>query len=336
MNFFSRKNTILFFTCSFLLFSCNRNPLKVDVKSIEVKPEILRFDIDLFESKLNTLEAFKAKYGSFLPDYIYGIMGFEGDEKTAFNQLMMFKNDPNAKKVYEHTKEQFKDFTPYENEIKKAYQYFKYYYPEEVVPKIITYTSNFSFYINPVGQDYIGIGLDMHLGENFTPYKYAEIENYWHKILTPQTIVLHQILAHANDKFTRNISDNPTFLDKAIYEGKLLYFTDATLLDMKDNVKIGMSEKEYAWCLAEEQNIWNYFVTKKLIYESDSRKYTRFFKEGPKTIAEDMAEDAPPMLGKFIGWQIVRKYMTNKNPKLQDFMQNTNAAEILNDSKYKP
>jgi hypothetical protein len=72
-----------------------------------------------------------------------GIMGFEGNEQEAFNQLMMFKNDPNAKKQYQLVNQKYQNFEPYEKELTQAYKYFKYYFPKEEIPKIITFISNF-------------------------------------------------------------------------------------------------------------------------------------------------------------------------------------------------
>jgi hypothetical protein len=330
----------LFSSYSFALFilmfiSCTDNS-NVDVSDIKVELNIVRFEQDVFENKLNTFEAFKSKYGSFVNDYNMGIMGFNGNEQEAFNQLMMFKNDPNAKKQYQLVKEKYGNFEVYEKELTLAYQYFKYYFPKQNIPKIITFISNFSFYMNPVGEDYIGISLDMHMGEDFKPYLFTNIENYWKKILTPKTIVLHHLLAHGNDLFYKsNLQKN--FLDEMVYQGKLLYFIDKTIPQLEDHIKIGMTPKEYEWCLKEEANIWSFFVKEKLIYETDARKYDRFFKEGPKTIASGVPEDAPPMLGKFLGWQLIRKYM-DKHPEtnLSDLMNQSNSLLILQESQYKP
>jgi hypothetical protein len=216
--------TALFFTVSLVLFSgCQSNPLDVDVSEVTVKVDILRFEVDLFENKLNTLEAFKAKYGAFVNDYTMGIMGFPGNENEAFAQLMLYKTDPNAKKLYQLVKEKYANFSVYEKELTQAYQYFKYYYPKDSIPVVITYISNFSLYMNPIGDGYIGISLDMHMGQDFPPYQYTNIENYWKKILIPQTISVHHITAHANDKFI-GYNRGKHFLDELVYQGKLLYF----------------------------------------------------------------------------------------------------------------
>jgi uncharacterized protein YjaZ len=329
--------TALFFTVSLVLFSgCQSNPLDVDVSEVTVKVDILRFEVDLFENKLNTLEAFKAKYGAFVNDYTMGIMGFPGNENEAFAQLMLYKTDPNAKKLYQLVKEKYDNFSVYEKELTQAYQYFKYYYPKDSIPVVITYISNFSLYMNPIGDGYIGISLDMHMGQDFPPYQYTNIENYWKKILIPQTISVHHITAHANDKFI-GYNRGKHFLDELVYQGKLLYFLDATLRQVPDPIKIGLTQEEFDWCVKEQSNIWSFFVKEQILYETDSRKFDRFFKEGPFTIASGVPEKSPPMLGRFIGWQLVKQYMS-KNPEvtLPDLMSTTKSEIILQKSRFKP
>jgi uncharacterized protein YjaZ len=329
--------TALFFSDSLLLFSGSQsNPLDVDVSEVTVKVDILRFEVDLFENKLNTLEAFKAKYGAFVNDYTMGIMGFPGNENEAFAQLMLYKTDPNAKKLYQLVKEKYANFSVYEKELTQAYQYFKYYYPKDSIPVVITYISNFSLYMNPIGDGYIGISLDMHMGQDFPPYQYTNIENYWKKILIPQTISVHHITAHANDKFI-GYNRGKHFLDEMVYQGKLLYFLDATLRQVPDPIKIGLTQEEFDWCVKEQSNIWSFFVKEQILYETDSRKFDRFFKEGPFTIASGVPEKSPPMLGRFIGWQLVKQYMS-KNPEvtLPDLMSTTKSEIILQKSRFKP
>jgi uncharacterized protein YjaZ len=329
--------TALFFSVSLFLFSgCQSNQLDVDVSEVTAKVDILRFEVDLFENKLNTLEAFKSKYGAFVNDYTMGIMGFPGNENEAFAQLMLYKTDPNAKRLYQLVKEKYGDFSVYEKELTQAYKYFKYYYPKDSIPVVITYISNFSLYMNPIGEGYIGISLDMHMGQDFPSYQYTNIENYWKKILIPQTISVHHIMAHANDKFI-GYNRGKHFLDEIVYQGKLLYFLDATLRQVPDPIKIGLTQEEFDWCVKEQSNIWSFFVKEQILYETDSRKFDRFIKEGPFTIASGVPEKSPPMLGRYIGWQLVKQYMS-KNPEvtLPDLMSTTKSEIILQKSRFKP
>jgi hypothetical protein len=332
------RNSAKAFAVFFILFlsGCKNNRLDIDISEIDVKLDIRRFEVDLFEHKLNDYGSFIAKYPSFLNDYTHAILGFQGNDTDAFNQLMLFKTDPNAKKMYGFVKAKFNDFSTYEKELTDAYKHVRYYFPNVKIPTIVTYTSNFSFYVNPVGQDYIGIALDMHMGKDFVPYNYTNIENYWKKILTPETIVTNHIMAHANDMFAKS-NKNDNFIDEIIYQGKLLYFLDATTPWVPDHVKIGMTEAELEWCKREEPNIWAFFVKEKYLYETDRRRFDRLIKEGPKTIASGVPADAPAMIGKFAGWMAVRKYMEENNDvSLQELMNDPKAKEILQKSGYKP
>jgi hypothetical protein len=336
MKFF--HNSTSAFAVFFILFftSCKNNNLDIDVSDIDVKLNIHRFEEDLFENKFNDYQGFSSKYPAFINDYNLAILGFQGTPQEAFGQLMLFKTDPNAKKMYELVHAKFHDFTPYEKELTKAYQHFKYYFPSVNIPDIVTYTSNFSFYMNPVGENYIGIALDMHMGQDFAPYKYTNIENYWKKILIPESIVTNHMLAHANDLFAKsNLNNN--FIDEIIYQGKLLYFLDATTPWVEDHVKIGMTKAELDWCKKEEHNIWAFFVKEKYLYETDHKKFDRLIKEGPKTIANGVPQDAPAMIGKYAGWMAVRQYMKEfSDVTLSELMNDGNARDILQKGGYKP
>ncbi|MGY8885381.1 MAG: gliding motility protein GldB-related protein, partial [Flavobacteriales bacterium] len=45
--------------------------------------------------------------------------------------------------------------------------------------------------------------------------------------------------------------------------------------------------------------------------------------------------DSPGMVGRFLGWQIVKSYMNNSESSVQQLMSK-NAEVLFNESKYKP
>jgi hypothetical protein len=331
------KAVIVGACCSLIFFtSCQKNRLDVDVSHIQVELTIQRFEQDLFNNQLtDTSKCFK-DYPYFYEDYTRGVLGFSGSNAEVFNQLMMYKTDVNAKKLYQWVNDQYKDFTPYKTALTDAYKHFKFYFPDESIPKIITYTSNFSFYMNPVGQDYIGIGLDMHLGKDFKVYDQTNIELYWRKMLIPETVVPFHMIAHANDLFMHT-NKGYNYTDEMIYQGKLLYFLDAMMPQLEDHFKIAMTPEELEWCRKEEHNIWSFLVKEKYIYSTNKRQYEKLLKEGPRTVLSGVPEQAPAMIGKYIGWMAVRKYM-NEHPDidLKTLMLNSNAQSILQESAYKP
>ena len=57
---------------------------------------------------------------------------------TAANYVGGFRNA--FEYLYDSAEARFKDFTPYENEIKNGLQFVKYYFPDYKIPnKIVTY-----------------------------------------------------------------------------------------------------------------------------------------------------------------------------------------------------
>lgn len=339
------KKIFLINTTAFVLFivlistGCNSNRLDVDVSNIKVELEVLRMDEDLFENKLNTYAEFKQKYKYFLSDYTNGILGFEGSDTAAFEQLMLYKTDMNTRKIYQSIKEQFKDFKLQKEELTNAYRHVKYYFPDIKIPKIITYVGfrdGFSLYINPVGEGYIGVATDMYLGANYKLYEYAKLEQFWRKNCMPQAIAKDNMMALANDMFLYT-NKAETFLDEMLYEGKLLYFLDATLPKLDDHIKIGLTKEEFEWCKSQEHDIWTFIVKEKLLYETNKKKYKKLLDEGPKTILENVPENAPAKLGRYAGWMAIRQLMNeNKDITIPDLMKNTDAKALLQKSGYKP
>jgi hypothetical protein len=72
-----------------------------------------------------------------------------------------------------------------------------------------------------------------------------------------------------------------------------------------------------------------------LLYKTDRQIISDFMNISPVT--PGMPSEAPGMLGVWVGWQIVKKYM-ELNPKtsLEDLFRMTDGRVILEGSKYKP
>lgn len=123
-----------------------------------------------------------------------------------------------------------------------------------------------------------------------------------------------------------------------VYNGKVLYFLDQVLPEnIPDSIKIGYTANQYNWCQNFEGNIWSYFLTQELIYQSDLQKIQTYITDGPFTPGLGDQKTSAPKLGFFIGWQIVKKYMKeNPDITLQQLIAETDSQKILTKSKYKP
>jgi uncharacterized protein YjaZ len=98
---------------------------------------------------------------------------------------------------------------------------------------------------------------------------------------------------------------------------------------------MGFTPDEMSWCTENEARIWAHLVDEELLFKTEYMTINKWINQAP--FVAGIPKESPGRLGQWVGWQIVRAYM-NENPSItvQELMQNDNAQDILNRSKYKP
>ena len=97
-----------------------------------------------------------------------------------------------------------------------------------------------------------------------------------------------------------------------VYFGKILYFKDVMIPFKTDEEKIGYTKEQLAWALENESNIWEFFVERELLFETDPKLSGRFINPAPFTKFNlELDAESPGRLGQYIGWQIVNPWTTN-------------------------
>jgi gliding motility-associated lipoprotein GldB len=334
------SQSYLFFLFILTFLSCKQGT-KPDVTAIQLDVKIDRFDRDLYLRKdkdiKQTDELLQKKYGAFYDDYIHRMVG---NESYSPDEILstLFKDQA----YYDLNKEVdsiFPNLVPIEKDLTQTFKYIKYYYPKAQVPRFISFVSGFSVQ-TPIGNDYMGIGLDMFLGKDSKFYR-AIVESvplYLSKRFSPQYVVPRLTETYAREELFAERDEDRTLLAKMIHNGKILYFMDKVLADnVPDSVKIGYTAKQLEWCKTFESDIWGYYLQNDLLFETDYQKIQVFLSEGPFTPGLGERNESAPKLGIWTGWQIVRKYMEeNPSVTLQQLMVEKDTQTILQASKYKP
>ena len=213
------------------------------------------------------------------------------------------------------------------------FQHVKYYFPDFQVPDVITITSEVD-YKNKVlyTGDYLFVSLDTYLGEDHKFY--IGIQEFLKKNFRKE-----QISVDAAEEIAMNYvpkAESRTFLSHMIYYGKLLFLKDKFIPFKSDAEKIGYTEKELEWALANEDQIWRYFIENELIFDTDSQLYERFLYPAPfSKFYLQLDAESPSRLGQYVGWNIIRSYMDKNDVSIKK-MLNTSAEEIFNKANYKP
>lgn len=324
-------------------YSCNHRKSGPDVSAVKINITTQRFDLDFStkagKAQLAELEQLRKNYSSFFGIFSDEILGLKGaPPDTIATYLSLFARE--FKPVFDSAAQVFRDFKPYENEIKEMLQHVRYYFPAAPIPaKVITYVGPLDGYgdilISEEGT--LAVGLQLHLGANFSGYKSEQVRDVYPDYLSarfvPATISVNAARNIINEMYPFPENDRP-LVQQMVEKGKRLYLLERLLPEKASYLLIGYSEKQYKDCIDHEAVIWDLFVKNSYLQITDKNTIRNYLDEGPKT--QELGEGAPGNIGSFAGWQIVRKYM-ERNPKttLQQLMQ-LDADLLFTSTKYKP
>ncbi len=227
----------------------------------------------------------------------------------------------------------FPDFDAETLALENLFKHITFYYPKTPIPEVVTVTSDVSFRTPVILTDsLLIIGLDNYLGPDH--HFYTGIQKFYAQNFRKEQIDVDVANAFAVKWVKRE--GNRRFLDEMIYHGKRLYLMER-LLTLKDkNEIIDYTPEQYDWAMANETDIWTYFVENKLLFDTDSKLLSRFINPAPfSKFYLEFDNDSPPRLGRYIGWQIVKAYMDRNNIPLQ-MLPAKSADEIFKEANYKP
>jgi len=312
------KKYIFYTIFLILLNSCKGNDNKI---SNSYPLTIERFDKLFYESNPNDLFDLKKDYPFLFPE--------QYDNKVWISRL----NDSVQKQIYSEVNRVFSNLDNERSEIQSFYNNFTSYFPKYELPRVITVISDVEYENRVILADsLLLIGLDNYLGSEH-PF-YSSTPKYISDNLISRMIVSDIAEEYAYYVIPR--TNFYTFLEKIIFYGKVLYFKDVMIPKLEDRHKIGYSKLNMDWARQNEHYVWTYFVEKELLFSSENKLITRFINNAPfSKFYLSIDNESPGMIGRFIGWEIVRSYMKNNNTSFIEMIL-MNPIEIYNKSKYKP
>lgn len=321
-----------------LLVSCRKNRLDIKVSKLKEPLQITRLDQELFSRDpgqlIDSIAEIHDKVGDYFDIYSYNIIGVGGIGDEGFEaELSRFVSDSVYRQVADSVLIMFHDFSTYRDQIELGFRHYQYYFPEKVLPRMYTQFSGFNQSI-VVDEQAVAISLDKYMGSDCVFYQYLGIPEYKRKAMYPAKMVADLFYAIGQSTYPFQ-SGNNHLLDQLIYQGKLLYFTEAMCPTISDSVLTGFSAHQIQWCQKNEVNMWTYLAEKKLLYASDRLVLRKFIGDAPFT--PDFSESSPGRAVVWIGWQIIRSYMEH-HPELtlDQLFENYDGQSVLAASGYYP
>jgi hypothetical protein len=335
------KTFIVACIATVFLFSCNGDKAP-DVSHIKIDLTTERFEKKLFDTTAASLTTYLQQLQNsdpaFTNIFIYQILGADpkwpADSTAAY--VNMFVNS--YRPVYKDAEKIFSDFSKYEEDIKKAMQYVKYYFPKYKVPeKIITYIGPPDGEGDGIGDSAVIVGLHYHLGKDNPIYKTSLVQaiypNYITSTFEPDYIPVNIAKQALSEIYPEQESDKP-LVNQMVAKGKRLYILSKFLPATPSYKLIGYTEKQMKDCDKNESRIWDMFVKASLLQMIDKNVTKRYIEEGPKT--DELGEGAPGNIGSYTGWQIVKKYMDKKPGTTLEQLIKLDEEVIFQEAKYKP
>ncbi|WP_267401535.1 MULTISPECIES: gliding motility protein GldB [unclassified Chryseobacterium] len=308
------------------LSSCKKesqNQWNVEVKNPAEKVEITDISKEFYDQNV-PLDQFKSKFP-----------WFQGTVSDA--DFGKRRADSQEVKVYKEAIAKI-DVQKLQKELHELFSHIKYYFPQFKSPKVFLFSSALQMVQDPIfyesKENLLFIDVTGFMGENNANYK--GLEMYFQKSMNPNNIVpkVSQIFAEG---FVKESPDHQKFIDQMMLNGKIMILQDAFLPSFPDYLKMNYTQKQYDWAVANEANIWNYFVENNLLFGDDHRLEERFLSPGPfSKFYTEIDNESSPQIGIYTGWQICKSYLKEKpETKLLDFLK-MDATVIFNQSGYKP
>jgi hypothetical protein len=324
---------------SIVCFSCTSDQEIIpDVSSINGDFNLYRVEQEIMSADTNNLGEVFLKHPAFMEIYLNNIMGFR--ENQAQN-MKGFIADSNINLLYQATQIQYGDFDELSDEFKRAFQFYKYYFPEREIPDIYTFISEYGIqrfiFSDEEGKDALGIGLDLFLGAD---YPYAQFipnnpafSKYLIRRFNDEHLVKRSMGALVEDILGEN--QGATLLEKMIHNGKKLYILDHLLPSTPDSIIMEYTDVQMKWVEDNQVEMWAYLLKEDLFYESDINKINKLVNPSPNS--PGMPMEAPGRTANYLGWKIVEAFMERQNNYfIQDLVEEKDAQKILNVSKFKP
>lgn len=307
---------------SLLVLSCNGNDKIADeISKVSVNLRVLRFDQDVARAQPSDIPSLKQEYPYLFPAQYSDSVWAKKLQDTI--QIELFSEVEKA----------FPDFKKEKEDLENLFKHIIYYFPRRKVPTVVTLTSEVDYQNRIILTDtLLLIGLDNYLGTKHRFYQ--GMQNYIAKRLDKKFLVSDVANAFANSVVPR--PRERSFLFKIINFGKVLYLKDKIMPFGSDAEKIGYTQDEFDWALANEEPIWRNFIEQEHLYSTDNKLNQRFLDPAPfSKFGLELDNESPGEIGRYIGWQIVRAFMEKNDLSLQQLID-VSAEEIFNKSNYKP
>ena len=311
-----RINVLLYGLIGLALAGCS-SPAQ-DPAELAPSPRLteIRFDSAFFAMDSLHFESDLAKlvqqYPQFSEDYFDRILMLSSKKES--NKILAFYKA--YLPIYQATTkiQAPKKATP---EIAEAFKRFHFYFPTYTLPKqIIYFIGPLETYGNVVTKDGLAIGLQLYMGAASSWYYSEQIStiypSYISRQFAPEYMVVNSIQNILNDYDPLAINGKQ-LIDQMIEIGKRQYILSQCLPTASDTLLLGYTGNQLKAIKENAGDIWTFLSSQNRLFSVDPNLTSAILREAPYN--DYFGEDIPGNVGKYIGYEIVKSWMSQQNGK---------------------
>jgi gliding motility-associated lipoprotein GldB len=338
-----KKNLLILVLSMATLMGCDEKPTTnlpekevVEVKEEElekakVEVKIIRLEREIFNIKSKEdVAAFLDRHPMFVKKYME--IPNASKDPAFIQELYSMYTTPELKAFYQDNEKFYGDFSDLQKQMNELFSYIKYYYPKYYVPEVNTFISGFRFDRDFAFSDsLIVVSIDYFIGKKarYRPQFFDYMLSRYEK---PYMVPMMGLAI--SSKYNEFDSKDETMIAEMIHYGKAHYFLERIMPDLPDSLNIQYTSKDMIEVDKNADVIWGHFIENKLLFDTNHKIKQRYLGESPKVVS--IGDNCPGRIGRWLGWQIVRKYMKeNPDVTLQQLMKDKNAQEIFKKSQFK-
>lgn len=295
--------------------------IKPEIAQLPINLVVKRFDKALANATPGDITALKKEYPYFFTKR-YNDLYWEAKMQ-----------DTLQKEIEKEVAMVFSDLSDTNQDLELLFKHIKYYFPESSVPKTIMVATDVDYRNKVILTDsLLFVSLSTYLGSDH--FFYDGVVRYQTKNFRKEQIGVD--VAHAFAKARTPNPQSSQLMAHFIYEGKKLYLMKQLLPLVPENELLSYTPAEYEFAVANEVNIWEYFVSRELLFSTDRKLLSRFVDLAPfSKFYLDFDNETPGAIGRYVGYKIVSSFMKNNDLSLQSMLLK-DAEAIFNNAKYKP
>ena len=315
----------IFFVLSFicLIAGCKEPDSKIsEILSIPLELTIERFDEKFHLSQASNIPQLKKEYPFLFPE--------------KFNDSVWVKRQKDSLQLLllENVNKKFPKIEPIENDLENLFKHLKYYFPKTQIPRVLGVINNVDYQSKTIYADsLLLVSLDTYLGADHPLYE--GIPQYIRQEMDIKYLSSHVVNKFAAYKIPP--TNDRTLLSQMIYFGKQIYLKDWVMPKSSDAQKMGYTEDQLQWLIENEVYMWQYFIEKQLLFNTDPSLFQRFIAPAPfSKFYLEIDNESPGRVGVWLGWQIIKSYMKRYPETEINALLNLPAQTLFSKSNYKP